>query len=330
MTNRFSDATRSTDAFLYLPSRAGRVAVEEFTRRNTADVRLGWGIDPLDDYLIPQMPGDLTTIVARPGHCKTTMMIYLSRIANHALKQRAAKVGDDQEKRFVVYATWETLVEEFVAIWTADTSGFSLEDIGRGKASVPGLQKAIGTTIMERIAAFGKSMGTATGLSPDLDDLDTVLTDMRDKGTPAAICMVDYLQRLPGPPGKERQTQVSENLERLKDLALKHRIPMIAGVQAKREVDDYSGLKFPKMSDGQWSSNIEQTSDKILALTRPITYLEPNKPVDVGGVQYAVTQSSLGLRVLKQRWGRAGKTFMLDVDPGSMLVSMAEPLKSAF
>ena len=122
-----------------------------------------------------------------------------------------------------------------------------------------------------------------------------MLDDMCADGRQPALIFYDYLQRIPGSPGKDRSLAVSENLETIKDLALRYKVPSVVGVQAKREVDTYTGLKIPAIGDGQWSSNVEQTSDKAFGF-----YLEGKK---------------LYVRVLKQKWGPAGRTFTLDLDP---------------
>ena len=73
----------------------------------------------------------------------------------------------------------------------------------------------------------------------------------------------------------------AENLERIKDMSLRHRVPSVVAVQSKRDVDDYSGLRIPGLADAQWASSIEQTADKIFGLTRPVLYMEDGTQINV-------------------------------------------------
>ena len=315
--------------YVYLPSRAGRAAVEEFQRRAHTKLKVEWGVPTLDNYLVPMMPGDLISLVGRPGHAKTSLMIHLARQTNHMLMQLHA-LGRPEHDHHVVYATWETLIEEAVALSIAPHSGYSLETIGRGLAAIPPLQRAIGATVDQRIAIFGRSMVTSNGLVPTIEGLDIALTEMRQGGINPCLVLVDYLQRIPGDYRVERGQQVSENLERLKDLALRHRVPVVVGIQARRDVDEYRGLKFPRLNDGQWSSNIEQTSDKVISLTRPSVYMQLGDDIEIGGKSYKVSHRTMGLQVVKARWGPAGESFILDLDPGKAVLSEAAPIASPY
>lgn len=319
--------------YFYMPSRAGQAGMSEFERRNNAPYRFGWNVEALDDYLIPMNPGDLVVVLARPGHGKTSALVHLMRQANHtieALYPISDNLDDARPIPHAFYATWETLIEEFVALFLASSSGCSLEDIGRGKADLPAIERAIASSVHNRIAVVGQSMSSdiRARRPPTLDDLNDILDMAAELGAMPAFLGVDYLQRCPSNSGrnKDRSMGVSENLELLKDMALRHRVPVVVGVQAKREVDEYSGLKLPSLSDGQWTSTIEQTADKVISLSRPFLYA-PHKAFQMSdGSWYASTPTSLAVSIPKQRWGRSGAMFMLDMHPPTTTIRMAEPL----
>ena len=325
---------KASDQFLYLPARAGRAALQEFRRRAEGDTRFGWGIPEVDDYVIPMGPGDLACLIGRPGMGKTTAMTHMARQGNIDLQTQCP---DDQS--YVVYCTWETLVEEFVAIKNAYISHVTLEDIGRGKADFKRLTDSVAQSINERIAVLGMSMADDDGQSawtrrmPTLDDVDEVLIEMAMDGRKAALLMFDYLQRIPGQPGKDRSAIVSENLERIKDMSLRHRVPSVVAVQSKRDVDDYSGLRIPGLSDAQWASSIEQTADKIFGLTIPAMYMDEGTTITVKneGEEYAysVGPETFCMKTIKQRWGKAGRTFVLDLQPSLGLLTDSTPLASS-
>lgn len=310
----FTNDSRVVGDYFYLPSRAGRMAMEELERRKTQSIRFEWDVPCLDDYLTPMVPGDLISVLGRPGMAKSAALTHLARAADRELIRHGAR------DRLVVYATWETLVEEFVALNVAHISGYSLEMIGRGDIRLERMQSAISQTVQQRIAVFGKSMKSGKGVHT-LDDLETALSWMVDEGMPPALLLVDYLQRMPSGFGTDRATKVSENHERLKDIAIGYRVPVVVAVQAKRDVDQYKGLRLPQMDDGQWTSVIEQTSDKVVSVTRPIRYMEQGSTVETADGQYSVDEQTLGFQVVKQRFGRAGKIFVINLDAPSSTLS---------
>lgn len=299
--------------YVYLPARAARVAAEEFKRRNDNPVRIDWGHAEMDDYLIPAIPGDLQCLLSRPGHAKTTTMIYLCKRHSKALPQG----------QLAVYATWETLIEEFMAVYNSERSGQSLESIGRGTANMGRLLDALAEGIGDNVAVVGRSMErdakdqVTTPQVHTIDDLDACLAHLISAGFKIGCLYVDYLQRIPGRRGVDRSSQVTENLERLKDMSLKYTCRTFAGVQASRDVDDGAGLRIPEMDDGQWASAIEQTTDKLFGQTRPSLYLPDGQDIVTkgSGRSYKITLNMTVYQVLKQRWGPGGKVFFNSLDP---------------
>lgn len=311
--------------FIHTPARAVSRALQEFERRQNALYRLTWGVDRLDQYLIPMIDGDLVSLLARPGHSKTSTMIHLA-------KQASASIAQLQEQgqgfnRIVVYVTWETLVEEFIGLLTAQQSGQTLESIARGEADLKLIEKVAVGTISNRIYVIGRSRETPGYHRITLPTVDYILRYLKEQGKEPMLVLLDYVQRIPSPFGENVFVQsktriVEENVERAKDIGLDHFCPVVMGVQASRETDVQDGVKFPNMSMAQWSSSIEQTTDKLIALSRPILHLEEGTPVEVSqGVEIPVSPNMLALKVLKQRWGKAGKHFILHFDPSLIKLS---------
>jgi replicative DNA helicase len=275
----------------YAPSIAGKVTLEEVDRRQSL-TPLTFGTAGLDAALVPMTAGDLVSVVARPGMGKTLFLVHLT---NHLQQQGAS----------VAYVTYETSVTEFTCL----RLGIKLEDVGRGQIPRQEIKDKIAGSVFDKVTIFGQAEGE---LAPTLDEvIKQIGKDKYD------VVLVDYLQRIRGSYHQDRHQQVSENAERLKDLALKMDIPVVMAVQARREVDNYNGLKFPGLNDAQWSSNIEQTSDKVLSLTRPRYYLTENI-VTVDNVEYEVKSETVAIQVTKQRWSVAGHTVMLEADFKSM------------
>lgn len=303
---------------LYLPSRAVQVAIQATSDRINEKVRLEWGIPGVDKRVVPFARGDMAVFLGRPGHGKTTLLVHLLRKWSEDLRA----VGQS-----VMFATWETMVEEFMAITAARHSGYTLEDIGRGKADDIAVRDALVRTIGDNFVVFGKSERAAEAGMPGLHELEFVLSVMSKKSD-LRVLFVDYLQRIPATTTTpDRAQRVSENAERIKDMAMRYGVTAIVAAQAARTVDEYRGLRFPAMSDAQWSSNIEQSADKLFGITMPGQYLPRNSEIAVGGLRYSVSASMVGIKMIKQRWGPVSDNdvWLLQLDHSTATISSAEP-----
>lgn len=299
--------------FLYMPPRASMVTMKEVNRRMSSPYRLNWNISEIDARWIPPVPGEVISFMGRPGHAKTTTMIALARMWSVQVRKLKNKNGKEP---LIVYATWETTVEEFMAVYTTKDSGQSLESIGRGTANVPSIERALVNTLGDNVVVLGRSsdsqrerggtLRTRTPL-PTILDIDYCLSHLKEQGFDIAAVFIDYLQRIRGNKPwrsiEERSSQVSEHTELLKDLAVTHDVAMVVGVQADRKVDRYDGLKFPLDSDAQFSSSVEQCTDKLMSLTRPSKYMDVGSSIVCNGWEYEVTPEMLAIQMRKQRFG---------------------------
>lgn len=345
MTQKPQPTDLAAPGDLYLPARAASVALAQFEQIGRAATHLTWGIDYLDDYLNPMVGGDLISIIGRPGHGKTSLTIHLARHAETILKPHG---------QYVLVATYETLIEEYVAIANAHISGQPLEAIGRGVADLDRIISTLAAGMDGHIAVIGKSkqshkekVGAGTDLFdqklvaswrlPTVLQLAAILHWMNANNYPVGLMIVDFLQRIPAlKTGRDRSLEVSENLEWLKDMAIHFDIPIVVPVQAKRDVDAYKGLRLPTMSDGLWTSTIEHSSDKVLTVSKPGNFLEAGTLLDDQNTnifpqgEYTVTGDEVAMFVPKQRWGNAGRTFMLGMRWETMEMHAAKPTPRAF
>lgn len=270
---------------------------------------------------MPAVPGDLITILGRPGMGKTLTMIHLAKRFSTLLKD---------EKDVVVYATWETLVEEFVGILSSSKSGYSLEDIARGRADLNQIKKALVSILGNGIVVFGQSMENRNNFDPPgLVELDQALTYLKEEGYNIRAVLIDYAQAIPGLGKRFAESEssktiaISENINYCKMLGKKHGTPVFLGAQARRDVDEYAGVKFPQMHDGQWTSVLEQASDKIFSITMPVKYMKMGDMIKVGGWIYTVNDMTFGIKMLKQRFGPVSNsdTWILMFDPKNLVIN---------
>jgi replicative DNA helicase len=242
-------------------------------RRNQKHQAIPIGIPSLDKEFLPLLPTELCTIIGRPGNGKTGLMMAWAR--NRATWLRDNGLND----RMVVYATWEQSIEELYAFNLAADQGLSITEMARGNITDDQWEQVmrggsrrltvplwfVGHSVERRKARPNLTM---TALMDGLHEIE----DWGDKKWQIDMVFVDYLQRVKFEGRVESKTiGVSDNLDRCKDGALETGCPWVVGVQAGRDVDERAD-PTPQLSDGQWTSNIEQASDAVLSVVRPRKY----------------------------------------------------------
>ena len=85
----------------------------------------------------------------------------------------------------------------------------------------------------------------------------------------------------------------------------------VCGVQARREVDDRD-VPVPELNDAQWCSGVEQVSDKVLSVVRPIKYKNEG---EMFGKMVVQGRNQMLICLLKQKMGDAPYTIWTTFDP---------------
>ena len=282
--------------------------------RNATMPGMSWGIASVDARVIPMRPGDLIGLMGRPGHGKSSIMAFLARTEAKRIMARGAA-----ETEAVVYVTWESSAEELENFFAADDKA-SASDVAWGRADVEYLTRKSVKRAHVPIWVIGHGIGRAAVDTPRMtvDVVYAAIESMQaDYGVKPTLVLMDYLQLIPVAHASERVAQVSEAAIRAKELAQRTPTPIVAGVQARREVDSYK-QPIPEKADAQWASSIEQTVDKLFGLWRPC--LSPgfeSALIEVDGVpgSYEVTQQLLVMRMLKQRGEDGRRTWALHFAP---------------
>lgn len=272
-----------------------------------------WGVQAIDKRVIPLRPGNLVSIIARPGHGKTSLLAFLARQEAKRIQARGTA-----DKEAVLYCTWEQAAEEMEAFFQTDGQ-MSVTDIAWGRADVNDLIKRSLDRAQLPIWVVGHGIGRGARGTPRMTPqvvLDAITSLEADYGVKPALVLFDYIQIVPiDSYADSRVTQVSEAVVRSKELGLRVGCPVVMGVQAGREVDGRK-LKIPDMADAQWCSGIEQTSDKLFGLWRPILTEGRNAPdVRIDGRDWPVTNELLVVRLLKQRFAPGSWTWALHFAP---------------
>jgi replicative DNA helicase len=327
-----SDPDVAIRDLVFSPARAA-AAVMKYARDLQVAPKVTWGVPCLDERVIPFHPGDLITLIGRPGSAKTSLLIYLARRE----AQRIHEAGE--EDSCVVYVTWEQSVPELEAMMQA-TSTMPLDDIVWGRADLDELMRRLQKRVDLPIWIVGMGLaGAGFGRAEMTPDVVFRAIEMLGDGTlhgadvtvRPTLMVFDYVQLIPS------ETKTRDNWERVyqavnacKRLAIRVGCPVVIAAQAGREVDRYKD-KMPRLGSGQMSSAIEQASDKVFGLARPITFPQ-KKEVVIGptGRVYDVTEHLLVMRLLKQRNASPTGRFFMYFNPATFKLTEAHPRGPGF
>lgn len=310
--------TTTPSDIIYTPAEIATIGTKYLEERKSGKGKgIPVGLPSFDKDFLPLLPGELTSIIARPGNGKTGFMM---RWARHRAAQIAA--GGDKS-RIVIYATWEQSIEELNAFDVAADTRISITDMARGDISDDDWPLIISDSAQRMnkpIWFIGHSMErrkkrpqiTVTDLALALQEIEA----WDEERYKIDMVFVDYLQRIPFDGRQESKTiGIDDVLNRLKDGALTFGCPFVAGVQAKRDVDNKS-TPIPMMEDGQWTSAVEQVSDKVISLVRPRKYYQEGEMFG-NGENAAMVQgeNQLLIALLKQKMGIANKVYWAMFNP---------------
>lgn len=270
----------------------------------------------LDKRIIPLHPGDLMAVVARPSHGKSSFMAYMARRTAQKLASQKA------ENKCVIYVSWEQCIEEFEAFFQSGDN-YSSTDLAWGRVDLDVVRAQSIKRGSLPIWMIGYSIADADKIKPQMtiERVYEAIRDMRYRygWEPALICL-DYLQIIPVSGTRERTQQVTEATIQAKHLAMEVGVPVIGGVQASRAADRRHE-QIPTMADAQWSSAIEQTADKQIALFRPIKAMEEGEVIEVGRHEMAVDKYLLVIKLLKQRFDEGSGIWPIRFEPQTLTVN---------
>jgi replicative DNA helicase len=215
------------------------------------------GYGDLDKLTGGLQKGDLLIIAARPGVGKTSLMLNVAYHAAHRHRQRVAifslEMGNEQ------------LVQRFVAGETGiDSQRLRVADLRDDEWGA-----------LNRVSMQMSDTHIFLDDTPSLSPLDLRVKARRiyqEYGLDLII--VDYLQLMVGESGGRNDNRVQEisYISRsLKGIARELKVPLIAGSQLSRLVEQRSD-KRPMLSDLRESGSIEQDSDIVMFIYRDELY----------------------------------------------------------
>lgn len=282
-------------------------------------------IPDIDQLMKPVRGGELVTILASTSHYKTGLMTYIAR--NAAMDTRRIQQRVDGKREIFFFATWEDSIEKIGVNDIASATGLDIESMEEGRFSDEQMIMIM-QSIVDRhsypLYLIGHSERSLTErprltLQQVHAAINVAVSEIGVDNVHVGGIFLDYLQRIPvsSPSVSDRRMWVAANVELCKDMAIQYNCPVYLGCQAGRQVADRD-IKIPTRFDGLETSNIEQTSDRLLALYMPkfdyrMMDLLPSDYVSTTTDPIYVTEDLLIVEILKQKRGSTGVRIPLRV-----------------
>lgn len=274
---------------------------------------ISYGVEYVDQYLLPLQPTDLAFVIARPGHAKSSIMTHYSF--------RAAELYEQNQDQYAppIFITAEMPIEALMLRSVSKFTGLDSKFLLTGKQNVNWsfvMSEAAKMIDDIPIIYAGNSLYEGKRGPIYLNEIVEIIDGVYDmfKKPPAMVC-VDYIQRIKhNAYQNDRRLAMNEIVEVFKDLAIEYKTPVLSGSQALRAVDSRP-FPVPGLQDGKETGGIEEAADWVISGVRPSRYWKVGSPIPNSNYNQVVTENLFFLKVLKQRSGDAGEGFWLEFDP---------------
>lgn len=260
-------------------------ALEKLAESNKAVTGVSTGFSDWDKMTSGLQPANLVIIAGRPSMGKTAFCL---NVAEHvAIK----------DKRPVVFFSLEMSEQEIGLRLLCSQARINVRSVREGflsRKSWPTI-----TNVASQIASAPLFFDFST--SPSILDIRGSARrwahELKQKGTPLSLIIIDYIQLLHGGSKMEsRQQEISEISRSIKGLARELQVPVIALSQLNRRPEDKGREGRPQLSDLRESGALEQDADVVAAIFREEVYKRDDPDV----------KGKAKLFVLKQRNGPIG------------------------
>lgn len=250
-------------------SNASRQAFEELREQMRAkaegrSIGVRCGIQPIDQIIGGWRAGTLGVIAARTSVGKTAFVL------NSALEAATSEVAP---RCGVLVVSMETLFTNVAMRMNCTAAGVQISKVVRAEVSAGAMHKLVESA--KRLNNLPVLIASGT---PGLPELAAYICLARRKfrnglwnaaAADLGLVIIDYLQlgRMDQPARKTREQAVSEFVRGLKNLAVEHRLPILAVSQLNRALETRSE-KRPTLADLRESGEIEAAADTVILLYR--------------------------------------------------------------
>lgn len=305
----------NTKSITYSPPEVAKLAIETLRDlQDNKDIGIKTLIPTLDAAMLPLRPAEMMVVMGYTSNYKSGFMNWMLKSA----------IAQSKENELCIKVTWEDSVEEDTVKWLASDANISVSSLIAGTNTnwekvMHSYQNRINTPLWI-VGHSNRESANESKARPrmTMTDVQTAIEYIRHEATDhkynIKLIALDYLQRIrpdAGDGGNKRE-QMMEAVNKAKDLAISFGCAVMLGVQASRAVLDRE-FKLPRLDDGLETSNIEQSSDKVISLWYPIK----TEPVGarIAAVDCDVSQNLLVCGLLKQKMGPAPVLLPLYVEP---------------
>jgi replicative DNA helicase len=231
------------------------------------------GLTDLDRAISGMHKSNLLIIAGRPGMGKTALALNIAFNAANAIFSGRA---NSQYKGAVAFFSLEMGASELAARVLSSQSRIPASAMREGSLTDEDFLKM--TQFSDAISRIPLFIDDTPGMSVPM--IRTRVRRLARKYNGIALIVVDYLQLLTSPGGKNKDNRVQELSEitrSLKMLAKEFNVPVVALSQLSRSVESRDD-KRPQLADLRESGSIEQDADIVMFTYREEYYLTNRDP----------------------------------------------------
>jgi replicative DNA helicase len=299
---------------VYTPTTVSQYTLEYIEQLKQGRRGIPLGIPRFDEYFVPPGPGDLVVVLGRPGMGKSSLMAHWANEASKLTIELGPETG------YPIVVTAEMAIEDYSLREVSRASEISTREMKKNSLDDGGwanVEKAVKDMPGTRpIVYIGHSILNKRSRPPmTIENVRRGLEFLKSEyGVAPSMILIDYLQRMKlDQTTRDRRVDMSEIVERSKDLALEFETPVILGAQVGRAVDERTP-PIPNLSDGKETGNIEETPDAVLCVFKASNAYPVGETIPKTNPGLVCTPNLFLIGVLKQRGGESGRFFWTSFD----------------
>lgn len=300
---------------IFSPDQVKEISKTHLDKIRGGDLKSGvrTGVPSLDKYLSPLLPGQMAVVLARPSNGKSLWGMHMIREAATSL---VADPDSQENKEFgpPIVVSAEMSIEEIAVREISHFVPYNSALLFRGEVEDwDDIYSTVNQIRLESPIYYIGHSGYSKARRPKItmDNIaNSIAAIVEETGKPPKMIMVDYAQRIKlDGVARDRRLEISEIVERCKDMAIAMHSPVVLCSQAGRSVEEKSP-PVPDMRDAKESGNIEETADVVFSLMRPSRYYKIGEIIPKTD-NLVCDENLFYIRILKQRMGAAGQGFWL-------------------
>lgn len=270
--------------------------LEQLHQRKETVTGIPTGIKRFDEMTTGLQKGNLVILAARPGVGKTALALSF---AVHAAVQK---------KLPVAIFSLEMSQQEIGMRLLSSVTGIPLQQLRTGffkKNDWPNITRK--AELLSQSPIYLDYSSSAISILTLRSAARRLAIQLKNKGTPLALIMIDYLQLMQGSRKnpESRQNEIAEISRSLKGLARDLDLPIVALSQLNRSPEERGRDGKPQLSDLRESGAIEQDADLVGFIYREGMYKKNTE--NMTPEEYDSMMRHAKLIIAKQRNGPLGE-----------------------